>query len=73
MRKSQKGKGENGKPLHQGDDHGLWEETFRNREQQGQKQKDIQKQQSDKTKQSTVEQEQTQVDFNERSEFEDNR
>ena len=62
------GDGENEKLSHQGDDHSSWEEAFRNYEQQGHK-----KQQSDGTKQSTIEQEQTQADFDERSEFEDNR
>lgn len=52
--------GEDEKTSHQGDDHSLWEEAFRNYEQQGQKQR-------------TVEQEQHQADSDERSEFEDNR
>lgn len=70
----EEGEEEDGKPSNQGDDHSLWEEAFRNREQQGQKQKDSsQKQQSDGTKQRTAEQEQPQADFDERSEFEDNR
>ena len=69
-----KGKGENGKPSHQGDDHSLWEEAFRNREQQGQKQKSSnQKQQSDGTKQRTITQEQSQADFDERKFFEEMR
>lgn len=68
------GKGENGKPSHQGDDHSLWEEAFKNQQQQGQKQKgSSQMQQSDRTKQRTITQEQPQSDFDERSEFEDNR
>lgn len=33
----EEGKGENGKPSHQGDDHGLWEEAFKNQQQQQQK------------------------------------
>lgn len=66
--------GKAGKPSHQGDDHSLWEEAFRNQQQQGQKQKgSSQKQQSDQPKQRIVEQEQPQADFDERSEFEDNR
>lgn len=70
----EEGKGENGKPSHQGDDHSIWEEAFRNQQQQGQKQKgSSQEQQSDDTKQRTVIQEQPQVDFDEKSEFEDNR
>lgn len=70
----EEGKGENGKPSHQGDDHSLWEEAFKNQQQQGQKQKgSSQKQQSDGTKQRTITQEQPQSDFDERSEFEDNR
>ena len=70
----EEGKGENGKPSHQGDDHSLWEEAFKNQQQQGQKQKgSSQKQQSDGTKQRTITQEQPQADFDERSEFEDNR
>ena len=70
----EEGKGENGKPSHQGDDHSLWEEAFKNQQQQGQKQKgSSQRQQSDGTKQRTITQEQPQSDFDERSEFEDNR
>ena len=70
----EEGKGENGKPSHQGDDHSLWEEAFNNQQQQGQKQKgSSQKQQSDGTKQRTITQEQPQSDFDERTEFEDNR
>ena len=70
----EEGKGENGKPSHQGDDHSLWEEAFKNQQQQGQKQKgSSQKQQSDGTKQRTITQEQPQSDFDERTEFEDNR
>ncbi len=70
----EEGKGENGKTSHQGDDHSLWEEAFNNQQQQGQKQKgSSQKQQSDGTKQRTITQEQPQSDFDERTEFEDNR
>jgi predicted metal-dependent peptidase len=69
----EEGKGKNGKPSHQGDDHSLWEEAFRNREQQGSKQKGSQKQQGDGTRQTNVVQEQSQMDFDERSECEDNR
>ena len=58
----------------QGDDHSLWEEAFNNQQQQGQKQKGSnQKQQSEGTKQRTITQEQPQSDFDERTEFEDNR
>lgn len=68
------GKGADGKPSHQGDDHSLWEEAFRNQQQQGQKQKgSSQNQQRGGTKQRTIAQEQQETDFDERSEFEDNR
>lgn len=66
--------GKDGKSSHQGDDHTLWEEAFENYEQQEQKQKDsMQEQQSDGEKTKTIEQEKPQADFDERSEFEDNR
>ena len=68
----EEGKGENGKPSHQGDDHGLWEEAFKNQQQQQQK-GSSQKQQRDGAKQRTITQEQPQSDFDERREFEDNR
>ena len=65
---------ENGQPSHQGDDHSLWEEAFRNREQQGQKQKgSSQKQKSEGAEKQKAIDEQPQMDFDERSEFEDNR
>lgn len=65
---------EEGKPSHQGDDHSLWEEAFRNHEQQSQKQKgSSQKQQNDLTEEQKMVEEQVEADFDERSEFEDNR
>lgn len=61
-------------PSHQGDDHSLWEEAFRNQQQQGQKQKgSSQKQKSEGAEKKKAIDEQPQMDFDEKSEFEDNR
>ena len=61
-------------PSHQGDDHSLWEEAFRNREQQDQKQKgNSQKQQSNGTEKQKIIEVQAETAFDERNEFEDNR
>lgn len=61
-------------PSHQGDDHSLWEEAFRNQQHQGQKQKgSSQKQKSEGAEKKKAIDEQTQMDFDEKSEFEDNR
>ena len=71
--KGEKNGEENEQPSHQGDDHSLWEEAFRN-QQQGQKQKSSsQKQKKDGAEKQKVIDEQPQMDFDERSEFEDNR
>jgi len=70
----EEGEGQDGKPSHQGDDHSLWEEAFRNRELQGQKQKDSSQQpKSEGAENQKNIDEQPQADFDERSEFEDNR
>ena len=66
----EKSESENGKPSYQGDDHSLWEEAFRN---QQEKKESSQKQQNNNQKQGTVPKKQPEVDFDERSEFEDNR
>lgn len=55
----------------QGDDHSLWEEAFRN--QQEQKQEDNRKQQTDSKEKKQDSEGQTITSFNEKSEFEDNR
>lgn len=61
-------------PSHQGDDHSLWEEVFSNQQQQGQKQKgSSQKQKSEGAEKKKAIDEQPQMDFDEKSEFEDNR
>lgn len=71
--KGEKDGEENEQPSHQGDDHSLWEEAFRN-QQQGQKQKSSsQMQKKDGAEKQKVIDEQPQMDFDERSEFEDNR
>ena len=71
--KGEKDGEENEQPSHQGDDHSLWEEAFRN-QQQGQKQKSSsQKPKKDGAEKQKVIDEQPQMDFDERSEFEDNR
>lgn len=61
---------ENEQPSHQGDDHSLWEEAFRN-QQQGQKAD--QKQEKDEAEKQKEIDEQPQMTFDERGEFEDNR
>jgi predicted metal-dependent peptidase len=59
---------------HQGDDHSLWEEVFKNQQHQGQMQKgSSQQQKSDVVKKQKVIDGQPQMDFNEKSEFEANR
>lgn len=61
-------------PSHQKDDHSLWEEAFSNQQQQGQKQKgSSQKQKSEGAEKKKAIDEQPQMDFYEKSEFEDNR
>ena len=61
---------ENEQPSHQGDDHSLWEEAFRN-QQHGQKAD--QKQEKDEAEKQKEIDEQPQMTFDERGEFEDNR
>ena len=61
---------ENEQPSHQGDDHSLWEEAFRN-QQHGQKAD--QKQEKDEAEKQKEIDEQPQITFDERGEFEDNR
>lgn len=59
---------------YKGDDHSLWEEAFKNREQQEQKEKaSSQKQQDDSTEEQNIYEEQTETNFDEKNEFEDNR
>lgn len=61
---------ENEQPSHQGDDHSLWEEAFRN-QQQGQK-ADQKQEKNEAEKQKEIDG-QPQMTFDERGEFEDNR
>lgn len=61
---------ENEQPSHQGDDHSLWEEAFRN-QQHGQK-ADQKQEKYEAEKQKEID-EQPQMTFDERGEFEDNR
>lgn len=61
---------ENEQPSHQGDDHSLWEEAFRN-QQQGQK-ADQKQEKNEAEKQKEIDG-QPQMTIDERSEFEDNR
>ena len=72
--KEQEQNGQGNQKQNQGDDHSIWEEAFRNREKQGQKQKgSSQKQKSEGAEKQKAIDEQPQIDFDERSEFEDNR
>lgn len=61
---------ENEQPSHQGDDHSLWEEAFRNQQHW---QKADQKQEKDEAEKQKEIDEQPQMTFDERGEFEDNR
>ena len=61
---------ENEQPSHQGDDHSLWEEAFRN-QQQGQK-ADQKQEKNEAEKQKEIDG-QPQITIDERGEFEDNR
>ena len=69
--KGEKDGKENEQPLHQGDDHSLWKEAFRNQQQE--QKSSSQKQKKDGAEKQKVIDEQPQMYFDERSEFEDNR
>lgn len=61
---------------YKGDDHSLWKETFKQQysKEKGQKQSDIQKKQEQQAQgQEQISEEQIDMDFDERGEFEDNR
>ena len=63
----------NEQPLHQGDDHSLWEEAFRNQQQERKQKSSSQNQKNDEAEKQEVIDEQPQIDFDEKREFEDNR
>ena len=63
----------NEQPLHQGDDHSLWEEAFRNQQQEKKQKSSSQNQKDDEAEKQEVFDEQPQIDFDEKREFEDNR